>query len=67
MLGRIGMREIEKNSVRLNNYLASVDDDLKALVGAFNENMTKLQTRFEQLDTKITELTTLVKGKQEKS
>ena len=66
MLGQIGMREIAKNGVRLNNYLASVDEDLKALASAFNENMNKLQKRFEDLDGRLTRLVELVESQQKK-
>lgn len=52
----MGMKEIVENGQRLNNYLKSVDEDLKALVSTFNDNTIKIQKRLEQLDTRIAEL-----------
>lgn len=38
---------------RLNNYMASVDEQLKDIIEAFNENMNLMGDKIEGLENKI--------------
>lgn len=56
MLKNIGMRELVSNGQRLNRYLNTIDDDLKKLFLAFNENTKIIQRRLERIESKLEEL-----------
>jgi len=56
MLQNLGMKQIVESSQRLNNYMKSVDEDLKALQQAFNHNLTILVEKIDNLEKKIDRL-----------
>lgn len=53
MLQQMGMKQVIENSERLNRYMKSIDDDLKALQEAFNNNITLLYNEVKGLSEKI--------------
>jgi len=50
---KIGMGEILKGSKRLNNYLESIDRDLKDLQESFNINMLNFAEKLENIEKKL--------------
>ena len=47
------MREITKNAERLNNYMRSVDDDLKKIRDTFNANFGLLGKALEGFEKRL--------------
>lgn len=55
-LNQIGMQQLTERGHQLIRYMESVDDQLRALGQAFNENMTKFQKEMTSISEKIDEL-----------
>lgn len=53
---KVGMNEILKGSERLNNYLQTIDEDLKSLQETFNKNTITLFEKLEELEKEIKKL-----------
>ena len=51
----LGMNEIRQGSERLNNYLKSIDEDLKNLQQAFNKNTIELFEKMKDIEKLLKE------------
>ena len=57
MLGKIkAIGNIQQGAERLQRYMKSVDDDLRALSTTFNDNMKIIGENFKELDTKLNQI-----------
>ena len=52
---KLGMNEIMQGSERLNNYLKSIDEDLKNLQQAFNKNTIELFEKMKDIEKLLKE------------
>lgn len=52
-LGVLKDSKVLENAQRLNNYMQSIDEDLKAMQQAFNKNMEILANSQRELNNKL--------------
>lgn len=55
-LQKMGLKGVEEGAERLNRYMSSVDEDLKKIADALNNNFLWFKQKLESIDARLARL-----------